>query len=113
MTRTCLTTTPVFVSHTVDIPTCCPVSGNPRPGSTIRVSYLAYGVVMPVEDLVDMMAEYVGGRGTIRGMEEMIQEIAQRCAKETGVKVHARADLILTPPYGGADQRMRVTARAG
>lgn len=110
--RTCDPNTRSFVSHSVPLPQCCPVSGNPMPGSKLTVSYTPAGVVFPVEDLAAFVAEYVGGRGEVRGMEEMIQELANRVHSVVGVNVRAVADLIINPPFGGATQTMRVTARA-
>lgn len=114
MLRTCAPDLPTFVSHSTPIPPCCPVSGNPRPGSKITVSYIPAGVVMPVEDLVDFVAEYVGGHATreVRNMEEMVQDLAVRVRDVVKVPVRVRADLIILPPYGGAEQTMRVSARA-
>lgn len=111
MTRTCDPTVAAFVSHSVPIPECCPVSRNPKPGSTIRVSYLPRSIVVPVEALEEKVRGYVGGFESIRGMEEMIQDIARWCSAETGVPVRAVADLIIQPPYGGDRQTMRVSAR--
>lgn len=111
MVRTCAPDTKTFVSHTAPIPPCCPVSGNPKAGSTVRVSYLPRGVVVPVEILEERVRGYVGGFESIRGMEEMIQDIARWCAEETGVRVRAVADLVIQPPYGGEMQTMRVSAR--
>lgn len=110
--RTCNPSVPSFVSHTVPIPECCPVSKNPRPGSTICVSYLPRDIVVPVEALEERVRGYVGGFESIRGMEEMIQDIARWCATETGVRVRVVADLVIQPPYGGEQQTMRVSARA-
>lgn len=110
--RTCDQKTAAFVSHSAPIPQCCPVSGNPLPGSKVTVSYVPAGVVFPVEDLAAFVAEYVGGRGSVRGMEEMIQELANRVRDAVGVRVRASADLIINPPFGGGQQTMRVTARA-
>jgi hypothetical protein len=110
--RTCDPTTKTFVSHSVPLPQCCPMSGNPMPGSKLTVSYIPAGVVFPVEDLASFVAEYVGGRGDVRGMEEMIQELANRVRDAVGVNVRAVADLIIKPPFGGDQQTMRVTARA-
>ena len=110
--RTCSTETQAFVSHTVDIPPCCPVSGNPVAGSTVTISYRPTGIVLPVEDLADMVAEYVGGRGAIRGMEEMIQEICTRARDTVKVPVRVVARLRIKPPFGGDLQWMRVTVRA-
>lgn len=112
MTRTCDPTIAVFVSHLVPIPECCPVSKNPKPGSTIRVSYLPKNIVVPVEALEERVRGYVGGFESIRGMEEMIQDISRWCADETGVAVRAVANLVIQPPYGGDLQLMRVSARS-
>lgn len=113
MIRTCAASSDTAIHHIVDVPPCCPVSGNPKIGSTLRVSYLpTAGVVVPVEALAEMVSEYVGGFGRIRAQEEMIQSIAQRCADAVSVPVRVRADLAIAPPFGGDDQRMIVTARA-
>lgn len=113
MTRTCDATIPAFISHTVPLPVCCPVSANPRPSSTLRVSYLPRGVVLPVEDLASWVGEYVDGHPSgVRNMEEMVQDIARRVSASTGVRVRAVADLRIRPPFGGEDQTMRVSARA-
>lgn len=111
--RTCSTETPAFVSHTVTLPPCCPMSGNPLDGSTVTISYRPNGIVLPVEDLAEMVAEYVGGRGAIRGMEEMVQEICTRSRDIVKVPVRAVARLLIKPPFGGETQGMRVTVRAG
>ncbi|NTG86176.1 hypothetical protein G6L15_08455 [Agrobacterium rhizogenes] len=112
MTRTCNRAIPSFVSHTVPIPSCCPVSGNPLRGSKLTVCYAPDEIVFPVEDLASFVAEYVGGRGDIRGMEEMIQELATRVRDIVHVPVRSFADLLIRPPFGGDIQTMRVAARA-
>jgi hypothetical protein len=111
--RRCLTDVPISVAHTVDVPVCCPASQNPRQGSTMTISYRPVSTVMPVEDLAAMADEYVGGRGEIRGMEEMIQDIARRVHAVVGVPVRIKARLIIGPPFGGAVQGMDIIARAG
>lgn len=112
MTRTCSTSVPTFISHSVPLPQCCPVSGNPLPGSKLTVCYMPEAIVFPVEDLAAYVAEYVGGRGEIRGMEEMVQELATRVRDVVGQPVRAFADLIIQPPFGGDQQTMRVSARS-
>jgi hypothetical protein len=113
MLRTCATDQRTVVHHVVSLPRCCPVSGNPQPGSRLRVSYTpTAGLVVPVEDLADMVEQYVGGLGGIRAQEEMIQHIAARCAAGVRVPVRARADLQIAPPFGGEQQRMVVSVRA-
>jgi hypothetical protein len=105
---------PCSVHHVVDIPPCCPITGNPLRGSTLRVSYRANDRAFPIEDLEDMIREYVGGHKirSIQGMEEMIQNLAVRACVATGVKVRARADLLIIPPQGGTEQRMAIFASA-
>lgn len=112
MIRSCNAFVPTFVSHSTPIPKCCPVSGNPLPGSKLTVCYRPDDVVFPVEDLASFVSEYVGGRGDVRGMEEMIQELATRVRDIVRVPVRAYADLIIWPPFGGDQQTMRVSARA-
>ncbi|PSS62470.1 hypothetical protein C6558_20955 [Ensifer sp. NM-2] len=112
MIRTCQPDKKTFVSHSVPIPQCCPVSGNPLPGSKLTVCYIPNAIVFPVEDLAAFVSEYVGGRREIRGMEEMVQELAVRVRDVVSVPVRAFADLVIQPPYGGEHQTMRVAARA-
>lgn len=114
MTRTCSSSVPIFISHSVPLPRCCPVSGNPLPGSRLTVCYMPEAIVFPVENLATFVAEYVDGHGTrnVRNMEEMIQDLAVRVRDEVGVSVRAVAALIIQPPYGGDQQTMRVSARA-
>lgn len=113
MLRTCDEKIPTFISHGVEIPPCCPVSGNPLSGSKLTVCYRPKGVVFPVENLQDFVAEYVGGHPhrNIRNMEEMVKDLAVRVADEVGVPVRVFADLLIQPPYGGVVQTMRVAAR--
>lgn len=114
MIRTCAQDLQTFVSHSAPLPPCCPVSGNPRPGSKITVCYIPVGTVFPVEDLTSFIEEYVGGHPTraVRNMEEMIQDLAVRVRDVVGVPVRACADLFIDPPFGGPTQTMRVSARA-
>ena len=84
------------------------------PGSTLTVAYRPNGIVMPVEALRDLVAQYVGGhkeRG-VRNMEEMIQDVCLQAAEITGAKVRVRADLLIVPPGGGPVQNMKVRARS-
>lgn len=112
--RTCTTNITTMISHILDLPVCCPVSHNPAAGSTVSVTYFPNGIVVPVEDLADWIAEYVGGHKTraVRNMEEMIQDLAQRCADEVKVTVRVRANLKIKPPFGGEMQGMSVFVKA-
>lgn len=108
--RVCDPRRETVVHHVVNLHPCCPVSGNPKEGSQLQVSYRPKaGVVFPVEDLAEMAHGYVGGRYQIRNMEEMIQDIADRISEIVRSDVRAVARLIISPPYGGDDQHMRVT----
>lgn len=113
MIRTCDATISTQIEHEAALPVCCPISKNPRPGSIVRIGYAPKaGIVLPVEDLAAMVAEYVGGFRSIRAMEEMIQDIARRCADIVKTTVFADADLIIAPPFGGEMQKMRVKVEA-
>jgi len=113
MLRTCDDDVPTFVSHSVNLPRCCPVSGNPAPGSTLSVSYIPKGVVLPVEELAAWVEEYVGGHPSgRREMEAMIQHLAKRVAEIVNVRVKVVADLNIAPPFGGDQQKMKVRVRA-
>jgi NADPH-dependent 7-cyano-7-deazaguanine reductase QueF len=84
-------------SHRLDLPQCCPVSGNPQPGSYIVISYAPADLVLEVYALRKYINEFVGGRGDVRSMEGMIAQIAQDCRQAVGVKVKVRAYLIINP----------------
>lgn len=115
MLRTCATDVRTIIQHEIDIPSCCPVSRNPYAGSRMKLMYRSAGIVLPVEDLRDMVAEYVGGHRArdVRNMEEMIQDLAKRAAEIVKVPVIARADLVVVPHGGGAPQMLRVKCHAG
>lgn len=109
MIRNCIPDMATSVRHDLELPVCCPVTGNPQPGSRLRVRYVpADGRVLPVEWLATMLEEYVGGLGEVRGMEHMVQDVAGRCREELGSVVRVRADLVIRPPQGGAEQIMVV-----
>ena len=97
----------------VPLPQCCPVSGNPHPGSAITISYTTAGRVLDVEHLPAYLSGYVGGlvrggRVATRDMEGMIQRIAYECAAALGAPVTVDADLRIAP----GDQRMQIRASA-
>jgi NADPH-dependent 7-cyano-7-deazaguanine reductase QueF len=83
--------------HELDIPSCCPVTKNPQPGSVLKIKYRPKRVILEVEYLEIYIREYVGGRLDVRSMEGMVQNIAQDCARTLGVKVKVTAKLILLP----------------
>ncbi len=90
----CLLTTE---THILEIPECCPMTKNPRPGSTLKITYQPADLILEVQSLFDYVKSFVGGRGNVRSMEGMIQEITKDCALALSVEVTVEADLILTP----------------
>lgn len=111
-TRPCRSDISIVNQHCVSLPTCCPVSGNPLPGSTLTISYLPNGKVIDVYSLSSWVNEFVGGHpsGT-REMESMIQDLAERCAAAVMVEVTATADLTINA--GLTTQTMQVVCKAG
>lgn len=96
------------VCHRLPLDRCCPVSGNPQPGSEVRISYRAGATVLEVYALTAYLKGFVGGspEGT-RTLEGMIQQIAADAAEVLGVRVGVRADVLLQ------QGRVRLRARAG
>lgn len=67
--------------HILPLPACCPVSGNPQPGSQVVILYHARTAFLEVYGLRKMIDAYIGGHESgLRDMEGMIQDIAIRCA---------------------------------
>ncbi len=88
-------------THTVALPPCCPVSDNPREGSTLEVRYRSCGEVLEVYSLRQVVERFRGGwRGTDRypaerNMEGMIGTLAQMCADALGRYVRVHASVVL------------------
>jgi NADPH-dependent 7-cyano-7-deazaguanine reductase QueF len=93
--------------HILDLPQCCPVSGNPQPGSTLAISYKGEESFLEVYSLKAFIESYVGGKNGVRSMEGMLQDIAQACADALNIEVRLYANLLLHPA-----QKMRVTCYA-
>jgi NADPH-dependent 7-cyano-7-deazaguanine reductase QueF len=96
-----------YHEHELELPSCCPVSGNPQPGSRITISYEANDGFLEVTSLRAFIDSYVGGKGDVRSMEGMLQEIAQACAETLKVQVTLKSNLLIEP-----GQIMRVTCYA-
>lgn len=93
--------------HTLELSGFCPFSSNPLPGSSITVKYKGGNHFLEVVDLHSFIQSYCGGKGDIRSMEGMLQEIAQTCADSLRVDVTLTSHLLLEPK-----QTMRVTCYA-
>ena len=74
-------------AHILDVPPCCPVSKNPRPGSKLIIRYKPAGKVLEVASLYAYLHQYKGGLRDesgnllVRDMEGMISLIAQHCSE--------------------------------
>jgi NADPH-dependent 7-cyano-7-deazaguanine reductase QueF len=88
------------------------VSKNPRPGSTITISYRPCGCSIEIASLFAFIHSFRGGlyddsgQLAVRDMEGMIQRIAEECRQVLGVEVEVVADLQLVPR-----QHMRVVVK--
>lgn len=89
--------------HSLSLPHCCPKTANPQAGSIVEISYTPDAKILEVQSLSDYIASFVGGRGDVRSMEGMIQQIARDCAESVGVKVDVYALLHIHP-----SQQMRL-----
>jgi hypothetical protein len=83
------------------------VSANPRAGSEIEIEYEPQARILEVAALRAYVDSFIGGKGEVRSMEGMIQQIAQDCANYVGTRVTVRARLLLEP-----NQRMELECRA-
>lgn len=83
--------------HILPLKPCCPISGNPVTGSAIEIEYRADELLLEVISLREYVDSYQGGRGDIRSMEGMIQQITQDCANAVKTSVHVTARLNIHP----------------
>jgi NADPH-dependent 7-cyano-7-deazaguanine reductase QueF len=84
-------------THRLELKPCCPVSGNPLAGSVIEIEYRVGELVLEVEALRAYVDSYQGGRGDVRSMEGMCQQITQDCANAVQTSVWTRATLNIAP----------------
>jgi hypothetical protein len=88
-------------SHVVQLPACCPRSGNPLAGSTLCLTYYSSGWCLEVYSLRALLKRFVGGwKGTDaypaeRNMEGMIALLGQMSADALNEPVRFTANLIL------------------
>ncbi len=94
--------------HTLAIHDLCPVSGNPLMGSRLSILYKGEKCFLEVASLRAFLDTYRGGKGEVRSMEGMLQEVTQACANVLGVDVKLIGDLIINP----GQQFMKVTCYA-
>lgn len=84
------------VEHLIELPSMCPVSGNPQSGSTLKIKYVAKDKTIEVYSLKKCVTSFVGGHANgIRNMEGVIQQIGEWVADALGVTVRLKAKLNL------------------
>jgi NADPH-dependent 7-cyano-7-deazaguanine reductase QueF len=85
--------------HILPLPSCCPVSKNPQPGSYLMIAYQPQNSFLEVYSLHRFIQKFVGGYNDgqhhIREMETMIDTIAQTCADTLETPVVIGAYIIL------------------
>lgn len=102
----------MFEQHVLELPVCCPVSKNPRPGSKITIAYRVKEMVLDITPLYAYIHQFVGGLYAetgeleVRDMEGMLLRIAHDCAQVVGVPVRVTAQLKVLPK-----QEMKLVAR--
>jgi NADPH-dependent 7-cyano-7-deazaguanine reductase QueF len=80
--------------HLVNLPSMCPATGNPQPGSTLTVTYLPEGKLLELYSLTEYVHSFIG-HPTVRDIEHFAQTLAQDCADALGVAVNVRTHFIL------------------
>jgi 7-cyano-7-deazaguanine reductase len=105
--------------HIFALPSMCPISQNPQPGSILTVRYAAAQWFLEIETLGEYIASYIGGKQIgktfVRDMEQTIQRIAMDCAASVEVAVEVVADLKIADDPGERTRvrDYRVSVRAG
>lgn len=67
-------------AHVIPFSDLCPFSHNPQEGSHLIILYRPERTFLEVYALEAYVNDYKGGRGAVRDMEGMIQQVAQDCA---------------------------------
>jgi len=105
--------------HIIALDPACPVSGNPKKGSTIKIGYSPKLWHLEVYSLRAFIDQFKGGltyptmapgQYEVRDQEHMIQYVAQACADAVGVEVEAVAQLILSDGVSTSDMRVACVA---
>lgn len=97
------TTGNMIEEHILDIPSCCPISKNPRPGSQLIIRYRPQGCSLDIISLKGYIHCYCGGlydeQGNllVRDMEGMLTRVQSDCEAILGIPVQVEANLNLLP----------------
>jgi 7-cyano-7-deazaguanine reductase len=88
-------------THIVALPPLCPVSGNPKKGSVLSLTYQPIDEALEVYSLHRLLRRFEGGwPGTLhypaaRDLEGALRLIAQMCAHALAVPVTLHAAIVL------------------
>lgn len=85
---------PMVQRHLVNLPSMCPATGNPQPGSTLTVAYRPKARLIELYSLTEYVHSFVG-HPTVRDIEHFAQTLAQDCADALGVAVHVQTHFVL------------------
>jgi hypothetical protein len=105
--------------HIISLAPACPVSQNPKEGSTIKIGYSPKLWHLEVYSLRAFIEQFKGGltyptmapgEYAVRDQEHMIQYVAQACADAVGVEVEAVAQLILSDGVSTSEMRVACVA---
>ncbi|GGI79870.1 hypothetical protein [Deinococcus wulumuqiensis] len=95
------------VEHVLTLPELCPATRNPKPGSTLTLSYVGGERLLELFSLDTYVDAFVG-HPVVRDMEFFVQTVAQDAADALGCPVTAAADV----SYHRLRQGQRITVRA-
>jgi hypothetical protein len=95
------------VEHVLTLPELCPATQNPKPGSTLPLSYAGGERLLELFSLDTYVDAFIG-HPVVRDMEFFVQTVAEDAANALGCPVTARADVT----YHRLRQGQRITVRA-
>lgn len=95
------------VEHVLHLPELCPMTRNPKPGSTLTLRYRAGATLLELFSLDAYIDAFVG-HPVVRDMEFFVQTVAEDAAHALGSEVWAVADV----QFNRLRQGQRITVRA-
>lgn len=81
-------------THEVQVPSLCPRTQNPIPGSTVTISYAPDQKLLEIYSLNEYIASFIGSQ-EVRDLELLTQVIARDCHEVLGVQVFVVGKYIL------------------
>ena len=106
-------------THKISLNPACPVSGNPKAGSYLEISYTPKDWHLEVYKLREFIEQFKGGlkypdmapkEYAVRDQEHMIQYVAQACADAVWVQVTVKASLILDDGVSTSEMHLECVA---